>query len=31
MEETRFDARTAPVPPLFRIHDADVVRAGKTI
>ena len=31
MEETRFDASAAPVPPLFSIHDADVVRAGKTI
>lgn len=31
MELTRFRAPDMQVPPLFSIHDADVVRAGKTI
>lgn len=31
MEQTRFRAPDMQVPPLFSIHDADVVRAGKTI
>lgn len=31
MEQTRFRAPDMQVPALFSIHDADVVRAGKTI
>ena len=31
MEEERIDAGSPVMPPLFRIHDAEVVRAGKTI
>ena len=31
MEEERIDAGSTVMPPLFRIHDAEVVRAGKTI
>lgn len=31
MEQMRFRAPDMQVPPLFSIHDADVVRAGKTI
>lgn len=31
MEQTRFRAPDMQVPPLFSIHDADVVRVGKTI
>lgn len=31
MEQTRFREPDMQVPPLFSIHDADVVRAGKTI
>ena len=31
MEQTRFRAPDMQVPPLFSIHDADVVRAGQTI
>ena len=31
MEEARIDVGSTVMPPLFRIHDAEVVRAGKTI